>query len=207
MQTENCVFCDKSQFEERIIGETNEFWIIATLGQISDGGYVLLVPKRHVECIGAMRHCEARKLEALKYKIDRALYKEYGTGAEIWFEHGIIGQSIKHAHLHLIPLSLDITHKVNRDFSDYWINIMPEKELSGLFLTVYAHEKEPYLLWKDAVSCNLKILWNPPAPLQYLRTVVAEAAGRPERANWRTMDAELDKELWSETVKKLKPYF
>lgn len=50
----DCVFCDRSKFEERLCGETKDFWIIATLGQITDGGYVLLVPKRHVECVGAM---------------------------------------------------------------------------------------------------------------------------------------------------------
>jgi hypothetical protein len=41
----------------------------------------------------------------------------------------------------------------------------------------------------------------------YLRIVAAEALGKPERANWRTMDAALDKKLYLETVSRLKPYF
>jgi len=71
------VFCDKKQFEERLVGETKNFWIIATLGQITDGGYLLLVPKKHVECVGAM---EERAVERLDYLIDETmgiLYKEY----------------------------------------------------------------------------------------------------------------------------------
>jgi len=45
---DNCPFCDKKQFEERLIAEVDGFYLIATLGQITDGGYVLLVPKEHV---------------------------------------------------------------------------------------------------------------------------------------------------------------
>lgn len=207
MSLENCVFCDKSQFIERLIGETADFWIIATLGQITDGGYILLVPKRHVECIGAMKRGEVERLKKWTYTIDRALYKEYGVGAEIYFEHGIVGQSVKHAHLHLIPLSLGISSKIYIDFPNQSQYIMPNQELSGLFLSLYKSKKEPYLLWKDALSSNIKIVWSPPAPMQYLRNVVAEAIGRPERSNWRNMDPELDKKLWSETVNRMKPYF
>ena len=32
----NCVFCDRSKFEERLIHETENFYVIATLGQITD---------------------------------------------------------------------------------------------------------------------------------------------------------------------------
>ncbi len=74
------------------------------------------------------------------------------------------------------------------------------------FGIVYSKLQKPYLLWND-FGLIFEIIWDPPAPLQYLRIVVADALGRPERANWRNMDPELDKKLWSETVKRLKPYF
>ena len=51
------------------------------------------------------------------------------------------------------------------------------------------------------------VCWNPPAPPQYLRLIVAELLGHPERGNWRNMDPELDKQLGQETVDRLKLYF
>ncbi len=202
-----CVFCDRNQFEERLCGETKDFWIIATLGQITDGGYTLLVPKRHVECLGAMTESEIALMVLVKDTIEIALAKEYGIGAEIVFEHGIVGQTIKHAHLHLMPASCNISNKIVTDFLYQDLTILPIPTAFNLLKKLYCLRKEPYLLWRDGTSLRTKVLWNPPAPLQYLRTVVAEAVGRPERANWRNMDPELDRKLWSETVKRLKPYF
>ncbi|MDO8523208.1 MAG: hypothetical protein Q7S12_02915 [bacterium] len=200
----NCVFCDRSQFEERLCGETKDFWIIATLGQITDGGYVLLVPKRHVECIGAMEMAKINLLEKLVAQISDALLKEYGAPSTTLFEHGIVGQTIKHAHLHIVPAKLDITHRI---FADFPRNAVFFQAYLSQFCDAWKKIQMPYLLWKDSVVGGFKASLSPEAPLQYLRTVVAETIGRPERANWRTMDPELDKKLWSETVRKLKPYF
>ena len=41
----NCVFCDRSKLEERLIAENKDWYLIATLGQITDGGYVLIFNK------------------------------------------------------------------------------------------------------------------------------------------------------------------
>jgi hypothetical protein len=66
--------------------------------------------------------------------------------------------------------------------------------------------RKKYLLWSTPEGL-LKTVTDPPAPLQYLRTVAAELTGRPERANWRDINQEDDKKLWQETVSRLKPYF
>jgi len=59
----DCVFCDRAQFEDRLVGETKDFFVIATLGQITDGGYVLLVPKEHIACMGALADQTSRMLD------------------------------------------------------------------------------------------------------------------------------------------------
>ncbi len=200
----DCVFCDRKNFEERLAGETEEFWIIATLGQISDGGYLLLVPKRHVLCLGAMEETEIEEAEFLVDKISMSLEEEYWSGSPaIFFEHGIVGQTINHGHLHFIPEPCDITSEIGRDFSDN--ALLRINSLSDLRI-LYRYRQKPYLLWSDT-SEVMRICWNPPAPNQYLRIVAAGLLGRPERANWRKMDPELDRKLWSETVRRLKPYF
>lgn len=203
-----CVFCDRKQFEERLCGETDDFWIIATLGQITDGGYLLLVPKRHVLCVGAMTKLEIEAFSREIHKIRCSLYEEYNLSNidEITvFEHGIVGQTVKHAHFHFIPKLCNITERVRKDFPQSEVVNMESGNLDEL-RKLYRKNKKPYLIWKDDEPI-IRICLNPPAPLMYLRIITAKALGVPERGNWRQMDPELDKKLWSETVKKLKPYF
>lgn len=198
----DCVFCDKSKFEERLVGETKDSWIIATLGQISNGGDLLLVPKKHIACVGAMEKKSIELLTNSARTIYLALNAEYQCVRPLVFEHGIVGQTIEHAHLHFIPETCNITKRVRVDFPQN--EIMAIENLDAL-RALYSKIKEPYLFWLD--SDKARICWNPPAPPQYLRLVIAEALGRHERGNWRNMDHALDKKLWTETVIRLKPYF
>lgn len=209
----NCPFCDIRQFEERLIAEVDGFYIIATLGQITDGGYVLLFPVEHTLCMGALTNEQAEISDRITAKLAFALVAEYCTKLPYGslmpitlFEHGIVGQTIKHAHLHFLPTVLDLTPKIRGDFP---YSAIKELKYAGQLEVSYRISPRPYLYWVTgkADDTTERACWNPPAPAQYLRVIAAEALGRPERANWRTMDPELDKRLWSETVRRLKPYF
>lgn len=209
MSDKTCIFCDRSQFEERLVGETDKFWFIATLGQITDGGYVLIVPKRHILCIGAMREAEIEDILRVATKAKWAIAAEYGM-MPVVFEHGIVGQTIEHAHLHLMPAGIHgrLLERIMSDFPN--VEISNIASLTALH-SIYAKIRQKYLLL-DIVQrpwspWHFRVAWDPAAPPQYLRTVSAELIGRPERANWRNTDPELDKRLWSETVRRLKPYF
>ena len=94
---QNCPFCDISKLRERLIAEVDGFYVVATLGQITDGGYVLLIPKRHVSCIGAMDEAEINAAGALLRGVDHAVMYEYsppygilGPMPGLMFEHGIV---------------------------------------------------------------------------------------------------------------------
>jgi len=204
---ENCDFCDKTKFEERLIAEIDDFYIVASFGQITDGGYTLLIPKEHTPCMAALDVSRTKSAVSLAIKIRDALsrkfrfnpFEKYPVTA---FEHGIVGQSVKHAHLHFLPVVLDLSSKIMIDFPGFEIN-----EISNyLSLSDFYKERlEPYLFW-TVPGGKGKILWNPPAPRQYLRTITAEFLGCPKWGNWRDMDPELDKKLWQETVVRLKPH-
>ena len=123
MNENPCVFCDRRNFEEQLIGESEQFYFIATLGQITDGGYVLLVPKRHVSCIGEMEAPEIQKMTVEINRLSTYLYKEWKYALTI-FEHRIVGQSIKHAHLHFIPALCYLIATIRTDFPDSEIIIV-----------------------------------------------------------------------------------
>ncbi len=197
-----CVFCDRTKFEERLIYEGNNFRIISTLGQITDGGCVLLAPKAHLPCAGAIHESASEELEMLAKSLCAIIAYEYNKPVTI-FECGIVGQTIGHAHLHFLPAYINLNSRIRHDFPETQIQKLSSfKNLSNY----YRRQPEPYLLW---ITKNepLHVCWNPDARPQYLRIIAAEILGRPERADCRTMDAGLDKKLWSETVKRLMPYF
>lgn len=229
----DCVFCDRTQFEERLVAEhsvveNEEYNIIATLGQITDGGYVLVVPKKHISCMAALPSHEMGSMVTALQEAYTALASEYKHkySASIRFcpvtifEHGIVGQTIKHAHLHLLPAVIDLSPKIRADFPtaeiqelsydahlqrDGYVHVSLDNTYVHLY-EIYKKRQEPYLFWTTTIGRPM-VCWNPPAPLQYLRIIAAELLDRPERANWRTMDPELDKQLGSGTVTRLKPYF
>jgi len=206
---DNCIFCDRTKISDRLIAENSDWYVVATLGQII-GGYTLVIPKAHISCLGAL--IPGNQTEAM-LKITketcRALSLEYrhdnsATPYPVTlFEHGIVGQTIKHAHLHLLPTVIDLSLKIRADFPKAEF---AELQCAAQLQELYVKRPEPYLFW-TIPSGKSMVCWNPPAPLQYLRHIVAELLGHPERENWRDMDPDLDKQFWRETVVRLKPYF
>jgi diadenosine tetraphosphate (Ap4A) HIT family hydrolase len=198
----DCVFCDPEKIKPRTIASLDVVNIVATLGQITEGGYVLLIPTNHVPCLGAMDKEQIKIIDQVADQTVQAIKSEYRSSVMI-FEHGIVGQTIKHAHLHFLPAEIDLSNRIQSDFPESEIQTV--KSLTELQRT-YQARQEPYLLWSTP-SGQFSTCWNPPAQPQYLRIISAEILNVPERADWKKMDPELDKALIDETIKKLAPYF
>ena len=198
----DCIFCDRTKFEERIIAENSNLYVIATLGQIT-GGYILIIPKRHVSCVGIMKEKEIVKLDEMLHTASDYIEVEYGI-KPIFFEHGVVGQTINHAHIHLLPAKIRMCGQIYRDFPNTQFCFLNSLKILKCNYDIMGRKK--YLLWSTPEGM-IKVAIDPPALLQYLRIVAAELIGRPERGDWRNMDQELDKQLWQETVNRLKPYF
>jgi len=198
----SCVFCDFSKLEPRLVASMENFNVVATLGQVTNGGYLLVIPVSHTPCLAAFSHDQVDLLGNVVDEVGNAIQEEYSAGLTM-FEHGIIGQTIPHAHLHLLPATIDMTKRITTDFPDSRIEVLP-----GLheLRQRYEWKQSPYLLWTDPVG-DMRVCWNPPAVPMYLRIVAAEMLGVPERANWRSMDPGLDAELWQGTVDELSTYF
>lgn len=207
-----CVFCNRNNFSENLIAECGGSSITASLGQITNGGYLLIIPNRHVACLGALRKKEIRPFAEVTYQALMALSSEYnrelariGFWSFTVFEHGIVGQTIKHAHLHILPISINLTERIRCDFpSSKFEKIERFRDLQRK----YSKNPMPYLFWGSRTkNGEAMVCWDPPAPPQYLRTITAEMLGRSERADWRKMNADLDKKLRGETIQKMKKHF
>jgi diadenosine tetraphosphate (Ap4A) HIT family hydrolase len=205
----NCVFCDRTKFVDRIITENSDWYVIATLGQIV-GGYVLIIPKDHVSCMGALTSKQSKSMSNITKEVSHALCLEYlPNNATIpcpitMFEHGVVGQTVKHAHLHILPVAVNLTAKIKADFPK---SEHEELQAATQLCEIYSKGQEPYLFWTTPNGKTM-ICKNPPAPGQYMRLIVAELLDAPERGEWSNIsETEIDRQLIVETVARLKPYF
>jgi diadenosine tetraphosphate (Ap4A) HIT family hydrolase len=197
-----CVFCNFSSISQRTIATIEGFNIVATLGQITNGGYLLLIPINHSPCLGALSQQASQSLEQVFSQTVSVLEEEYGQPLTV-FEHGIVGQTIHHSHLHLLPASFNLTPKIKRDFpkaETQPINGFQELRKS------YTKKKQPYLFWSTP-SGEQFVCWNPPATPEYFRIASAELLKVPERASWKKMDQLLDNQLAEDTLERLVPLF
>lgn len=200
MNEKPCPFCDQDEFASRTVLETRGFIVTPTFGQVVEG-YVLIIPKRHMACLGALNDEELSEYEDVHDRMRTAIRQAYGVDA-IAFEHGVVGQTVAHAHMHMVPppQGAGFLSRIVEDFPSFEItssfrSLQNAYRLDGRYL---AYEKPSLDMYLFRIPEEEK-----PRP-QYLRLLFAEAAGRPERGNWRNMDPELDKRLIAETCRNLK---
>ncbi len=160
---------------------------------------MLIIPKKHYACLGSMDDNAFCEFEDFSGRIKKAVTAVYGK--PISFEHGILGQSIAHAHLQMIPSCVDLFSRINRDFRVFR-KLSSMRELQELHRT-----KGVYLFYQNTFDEMFGFLLD--SYPQYLRIVAAEAIGKPKRGNWREWRADpecakLDDILVEETVKKLR---
>jgi len=100
----DCPFCFDN-IKDCIIAEQNSVVAIQDSYPVTDG-HLLIVPKRHIEDYFSMDETERRDIEALIMKLkNRVMENDQSvTGFNIGTNIGeSAGQTIFHAHIHLIP--------------------------------------------------------------------------------------------------------
>jgi len=104
----DCAFCQREQLRA-ILTESQSFFLLADHAPLIEG-HILLVPKAHYRCYGALSlELEAEFLE-MKARVTDFLARSYRP--PVFWEHGIFRQTVYHAHLHCFPfgpLRLDLS--------------------------------------------------------------------------------------------------
>ena len=94
-----CPFCQRRDLELTLT-ETPSFYLLADHAPLV-AGHLLIVPRAHYACYGAVPARLDAELLALKETTRRFLSEVYHTPT--FFEHGIFRQTVYHAHLHAMP--------------------------------------------------------------------------------------------------------
>lgn len=101
---ENCVFCSRRGQPDPLF-ETPHFYAMPDKFPLTLG-HTLIITKGHLACYGAADEGLFTALEPALREVEGFLRAAYGQPVLLW-ENGVAGQSVFHAHLHLIPLRFE----------------------------------------------------------------------------------------------------
>lgn len=95
----NCAFCRHDALEV-VLAETPHFLLLADHAPLVEG-HLLIVPREHLACYGALPEDREPEFLALKGRVAAFLRSAYAEPT--FFEHGVFHQTVFHAHLHAFP--------------------------------------------------------------------------------------------------------
>lgn len=190
----NCDFCEEINgtgvgtfydiynniIKSRIIYEDSNFVVIPTMGQLFIHS-LLILPKEHFESLSELGSSKLKLLNELFYKVKKKLTE---FGYVVAFEHGAKsftngGCGIYHAHLHIVPLPIEISmfdflkheyvcctdlveglEKIGKA-TEYLMAINHDNSCSVLDISKYPKEYPSQFFRKELSSYfNLKSSWN-----------------------------------------------
>lgn len=180
---QNCPHCDPNSFAlKHLLEETDNFRIVCDVHPLTKG-HILIIPKKHLSCIGEYPPEIFKEFVNLYQKFSDFIKITYGAISS--FEHGRIGQTVFHSHVQMFP------------FSGAWSDIIPEgknniraiydfKDLTSTFTKegkylFFSIEDDKWLVNTDLGTPG------------FFRNRFAKAMGNPLRGNWKKMSQ--DREL------------
>ncbi|PWG79283.1 HIT family protein [Pararcticibacter amylolyticus] len=177
-----CRFCDPPD-NERILYQTDNFYVMLSLGPIVEG-YCLVISKDHVSCCAGISKDQQNEFIELYDKVKSILTDVYGHC--ICYEHGRAGACLipiegskhcYHAHMHFVPVSLDLNRIVELEYDPTRIQGFDN------FFRIYDDCGRPPYLYIDDGESNFYVI-KEQLRRQYLRYKTASFLGKRHLWNW-----------------------
>lgn len=163
--------------------ESPNFVALPSLGALVEG-WLLLVPKNHFICMGALPDSVAAEMQEMKHILCSALQQIYRQVCV--FEHGpskpncSVGCGVDHAHLHVLPVTFDLASAVAPFLPEnvHWSEAGME-ECRAAF-----RRGEDYLYFEQPIGEG-RIATHKGFESQLFRRAIATHIGAPNQFNWR----------------------
>lgn len=171
---QKCAHCPGGFGLEYPLFEDDNFWIVCDAHPLIRG-HILIIPKEHMPCMGALSKQLFSRFTEL-YKQVKVFINEY-YGQLAVFEHGIIGQTVFHAHIHFLPFDNTID------------SIIPEADLLREINSIDQLKTEFEQCGKYLYTEINNRKWLVDSSLGYprfFRERFGKTLGAEERANWKT---------------------
>lgn len=172
-----CAHCNKNSIAlNHTINESANFRVVCDMHPLTEG-HLLIIPNKHISCVGAF-------LDDLFYEFF-ILYKQFSDfikstyGYVSTFEHGVIGQTVFHAHTHILPFDGEISAVIpeGNDRVEVFSDL---KKLKDVF------EKDGKYLFYSVQGVCYFVDTALGAP-RFFRDRFAKALGVENRGNWKAM--------------------
>ena len=173
---ENCPHCDPSSFAlERTVLATSNFSIVCDAHPLVEG-HILIIPKRHISCAGAFSQDLFEEFLSHFQPVSTFISDTYGTVSS--FEHGVIGQTVFHAHVHVLPYNGEPTDIVPEGMK--YLRVFPVGQLRK------AYKKEGKYLFLSIGNRSWIVNSGLGQP-RFFRDRFAQVLGVRERGDWKSM--------------------
>ena len=169
-------------YRRRVIMESDHFAVIPSLGSLSEG-HILVCPKQHIRSISSVASEEEEQFLDVKDRVQMLLTWEYRQPIH-WFEHGMVESeskiscTVEHAHLHALPLAVDIVARLE-DFERIGYRATPSEVKACTRGGEYLYYESPF--GESLLAHNDDGRFES----QWFRKVFAEASGCPTLCDWR----------------------
>ncbi len=178
MLEDTCPHCDSKGWAfTYILDQTPHFHLLCDVHPLVEG-HLLIIPKRHISCAGAYTIEEWTDFKKLYENAQHFIFKHFGSVAT--FEHGNIGQTVFHSHVHLLP------------FQGTCKDIVPETALTRLdtieqIVTLFKQEGKYLFFSIDQQKWIVDTALGVP---RFFRDRFAKALGCHERGDWKAIRKE-----------------
>ena len=100
----DCPFCNRDQTKDYLLYEGRDFYVVADYAPVADA-HLLLIPRNHYPHLASIPPDLEDEFHALKDHIGDFVREHYSRLT--YWENGVFGQSVPHAHLHSLSVAMD----------------------------------------------------------------------------------------------------
>lgn len=175
-----CPHCDpitSTSILRHLLEETTHFRVVCDAHPLKEG-HILIIPKKHTVCIGACADEVFAEFLPLYLQSERFLRESYGSVSA--FEHGVVGQTVPHAHVHLLPYA-GAPEAIVPEGSDHLTTLKHLSDLRSAFT------KDGQYLFFSMGERSFFVDTELGVP-RFFRDRFAKALGRSERGDWKAME-------------------
>lgn len=177
----DCPFCNYSDINKVLLKRPLTY-IIPDFSPLTIG-HLLILPYTHSHGIASLDNSTILDFNQSISFVENL----YSGGQGTFFEHGAVvpstaGSSIDHAHLHFLPIDIDIELLLTKQNFDL-TRVTPIHSLSEL--KQFSFQRQPYIYWKHINDIGFAY---PVGALksQFLRFAIGETISKNRNYNWHT---------------------